>query len=931
MKKILILHCLLSFSVVLFAQKPNYEWAGALAGSDFDQGNSVIVDRSGNVYSTGMFSGKADFDPSLKSVNSLTSNGGTDIYISKLDPNGKFLWAVNMGSSLDDGGNSINLDASGNVYVTGFFSDSIDFDPGKGTVMLGSSGGYDIFVTKFDASGNFIWVSQMGGPGDDAGNGIDVDANGSVFTTGYFNDSCDFNPSPKARALITSLGASDIFISILDNRGNYYWAGQMGSSGDDVGNGIACDTIGHVFATGYFTGTADFNPDPKSSATLNSIGDLDIFVLKLNIKGDYQWAKNTGAGQTDEGKGIAVDGMGNNYSTGYFYGTADFDPGTGKGQVYNLTSKGNTDVYVWRLDASGNFVWARNMGGKYDDGGTSIALDGDKNVYTTGVYGDVGFFDPSSTSNTLTSNGAWDMFISRLTSAGNYDYALSVGNTDDEGGLGIAVDKLKSVYTTGAFVSSVVDFNPGSGKDTLISSGDYDAFVLKLSICKYSFTDVKATACNNYSYNGITYYKSGTYSSTLKNAIGCDSIITLNLTINTTSFGNLAATACSSYTVNGQTYTAEGTYQQTLVNKVGCDSFLNVDLKFLTSNGTLKYKTCNSASINGKTYTNSGTYSQVLKNKAGCDSNLTINLTIVKSSSSNLFVTACNSYKLFAITYTKSGVYNQTEKNNAGCDSLITLNLTINNPTTQTLNINECISYKLNSQTYTKSGTYTQVIPNIKGCDSTITLNLSINHSESTLNEKGCQSYSLNGKTYTDNGTYTQVIPNKKGCDSTITLNLTLTKIITTVTKTGLNLSADATGVSYQWVDCNKNDAPILGEIYQTYSPSATGDYAVKLTKDNCTDKSVCYNVKIGGVNRPLNNQVTIYPNPSQNQVTLSFMEPVKHAAIKLYNSNGQLVFEETEVFGKHYQLNMLQLSKGIYVVEISQESKVLRTKIVKN
>lgn len=930
MKKLFLIQISLLFCLSTYAQNVNYEWARSMGGSNYDQSNSVAVDKSGNVYTTGFFTGKSDFNPDTKDTFYLTSNGGTDIYISKLDANGKFVWAVNIGESSDDAGNSINLDASGYVCVTGFFQGKPDFDPGTSTTALTSAGGKDIFVCKFDVSGNFVWAAQMGGKDDDAGNGIDLDASGNIYTTGYFNSKADFNPSPKDSLMLSSAGKMDIFVSRLDGKGNYTWAGQMGGASDDVGNGIALDSIGYIFTTGYFMSQADFDPDPKATANLTSGGDADIFVSKLNIKGVYAWAFPAGESGTDAGTAIAVDALGNNYTTGYFYGGPDFDPGTGKGQVFKMTSNGDYDIFVWKLDASGSFSWAKNMGGSYYDMGLSIALDINKNVYTTGVYSDVADFDPGSNTSSLTAVGKYDAFISKLDVSGNYDIAYTIGDVYTDIGTGIAVDRLKSVYTTGSYMSTV-DFDPGSGTVKLTSAGDEDAFIQKLSTCKASFTDITVSACNNYNYRGNIYYKSGDYMTTLKNSTGCDSVVTLKLKINTSTVASLNVGACNSYTVNGQTYTAEGTYNQTLTNKAGCDSFLVIELKFLTSSSTLNAKACNTYKLNGQTYTKTGKYTQVTMNKAGCDSTITLNLTVLKSTSSNIKATACESYKLVGTTYTKSGIYTQIEKNEAGCDSTITLDLTINYSTSEILNKDACSSYKLNAQTYTQSGIYTQVIPNKKGCDSTITLNLSINNSASTITATGCQSYKLNNQTYTESGVYTQTIPNAKGCDSSITLNLTMNKVITTVTKTGGILSSDAVGVAYQWVDCNKSNDPILGEIYQTFTPTVTGDYAVKVTKNNCTDISSCYNMKVGRVNELSSNGIHIFPNPANGETNILLANSLNNVNIKLINITGQIITEQRNLNGNNFNINLSEQPKGVYFIEINQGGIISRVKLIRN
>ena len=931
MKNLITLFFFLAFGNLLQAQNLSYDWAKSIGSASTDQGNSIIIDKSGNVYTTGFFMDSADFNPDPKSVNNLYSNGSADIYISKLDSKGKFVWAINIGGSYDDAGNSINLDASGGVYITGYFQDKVDFDPGKSSYPLVSSGGTDIFICKFDASGNFVWATKMGGKQDDGGNGIDLDVSGNVYTTGYFMDSVDFDANPKATALLVSYGSYDIFVSRLDNNGNYGWAGQMGGKSDDVGYSIALDSIGNIFTAGSFMDQANFDPTPKSSAMLTSGGSADIFVSKLTLKGSYVWARMAGASGYEEARGIVVDSYGNNYTTGYYYNTVDFDPGTGKGQVYNLTSVGNADIFIWKLDASGSFSWAKGIGGYDDDAGLAIALDPSNYVYTTGIFGDVVDFDPGSGTKNLTSAGYWDIFISKLNSSGAYDWAVNIGDYDDDAGLAIALEKSNSVYTTGAFVSSKVDFDPGTGTDFLSNMGDKDVFILKLSKCKVSYTDVKVSACNSYSYNGNTYSSSGTYSRTLKNSVGCDSIVNLKLTINTSTLASMNATACKSFTINGQTYTAEGSYTQTLVNKAGCDSFLVIELKFLNTSGSVNVKSCNKYTINGQTYTSSGKYIQTLKNKAGCDSTLTINLTILKSTSSTITITACNSYKLFATTYTTSGTYTQIEKNNAGCDSNITLKLTINKSSAETINKNACSSYTLNTQTYSKSGTYFQTLKNKKGCDSLITLILSINNTASTVTTTGCQNYTLNGQTYTNSCVYTQTIPNSKGCDSNITLNLTVNKVITSVTNIGGILTSDETGAAYQWLDCKKSNSPVLGEIYQSFTPTGTGDYSVIVTKNNCSDTSNCYTVKVGKIENLTKNQIQVFPNPTNAEINIHLDNSLKNGILKLTSVTGQIIEEKRFLNGNDFILNLNEFSKGVYFIEIIQCNTISRVKVIKN
>ena len=138
-----------------------FQSAKQMGGTGSDYGNSIVLDGSGNVYTTGFFEAAVDFDPGVGVAN-LTSTGAWDVFINKLDASGNFLWAKKLGGVGNDVAYSIALDGSGNIYTTGFFEGTADFDPGIGVVNLTSAGGWGIFISKLDASGNFLWAKQLG-------------------------------------------------------------------------------------------------------------------------------------------------------------------------------------------------------------------------------------------------------------------------------------------------------------------------------------------------------------------------------------------------------------------------------------------------------------------------------------------------------------------------------------------------------------------------------------------------------------------------------------------------------------------------------------------------------------------------------------------------------------------------------------------------
>jgi hypothetical protein len=458
-----------------------YAWSSAQAtvsvfgGASSDQGNSIAVDSSGNLYTTGYFEGTVDFDPGAGTSN-LTSAGGSDVFVSKLDSSGNFVWAKSFGGTSSDIGNSIAVDSSGNVYTTGFFEGTVDFDPGAGTSNLTSAGDSDVFVSKLNSSGNFVWAKGLGGTSSDFGFSIAVDSSGNVYTTGSFAGTADFDPGAGTTTL-TSAGNVDVFVSKLNSSGNFVWAKGLGGASFDSGNSIAVDSSGNLYTTGYFEGTVDFDSGAGTN-NLTSAGGADVFVSKLDSSGNFVWAKSFGGTSSDIGQSIAVDSSGNVYTTGYFQGTADFDPGTG---TTTLTSAGNVDVFVSKLNSSGNFVWAKGFGGDAFDYGNSIAVDSSGNLYTTGYFQGTVDFDPGTETSTLTSAGSVDVFVSKLNSSGNFVWAKSFGGTSLDLGTSIAVDSTGgNIYTTGTF-GGTVDFDPGAGTSNLTSAGSYDVFVLKLT------------------------------------------------------------------------------------------------------------------------------------------------------------------------------------------------------------------------------------------------------------------------------------------------------------------------------------------------------------------------------------------------------------------------------------------------------------------
>ena len=445
MKKTLLFVLLLLCTTFIFAQIDVWQWAKQAGGTDYDFGQDIAIDSSGNSYITGYFPGNASFG-----TTELTSSGGIDIFVAKLDSDGNWLWAQKAGGTSDDGGYSIAIDSSGNSYVTGYFHSTASF----GNITLTSSGSYDIFVAKLDSNGNWLWAKKAGGTSDDYGYSITIDFSGNSYVTGYFYSTASFGTTT-----LTSSGDCDIFVAKMDSSGNWLGANQAGGTGEDYGFSIAIDSSGNSYVTGYFQGIAYFG-----TTTLTSSGGDDIFVATLNNGGNWQWAQKAGGTSPDYGYGIAIDSSGNSYVTGYFWGTASFGTTT-------LTSSGDIDIFIAKLDSSGNWLGAKQAGGTSNDYGYGIAIDSLGNSYVTGYFEGTASFGTT----TLTSNGGNDIFVAKLDSSGNWLWAHKAGGTSNDLGYGIDTDSSGNSYVTGYFKETA-----SFGTTTLDSSGWFDIFVAKL-------------------------------------------------------------------------------------------------------------------------------------------------------------------------------------------------------------------------------------------------------------------------------------------------------------------------------------------------------------------------------------------------------------------------------------------------------------------
>lgn len=366
-----------------------------------------------------------------------------------------WLWAIGAGGVGAEQGNGITTDVNGNVVVTGiYYSSSITF----GTTTLTLNGTQDIFIVKFDNSGNVIWAKREGGTASTYSNSIATDVNGNIFVTGMFGGtSITFGTTTLTNS---PGGFYDMFLAKYDSAGNVLWAKKAGGADWDEAKGVSTDASGNVFVTGQYKSSSIV----FGTTTLTNSGLVDVFTAKYDGSGNVLWAKKGVGNYNDYSFSISNDVSGNAFITGSFAGSVVFGSDT-------LTATGSPSIFTAKYDPSGNVLWAKSpTGGGY---GQSIAADGGGNAVVTGWFGGPITFG----STTLTNAGGADIFVAKYDGNGNELWAKGGVGTFDDGGLGITTDASGNIIATGGFQSASITF--GSTTLTNSGSGNNDILVVK--------------------------------------------------------------------------------------------------------------------------------------------------------------------------------------------------------------------------------------------------------------------------------------------------------------------------------------------------------------------------------------------------------------------------------------------------------------------
>ncbi|WP_165822082.1 beta strand repeat-containing protein [Hymenobacter edaphi] len=507
----------------------NWQWVQGVGGARQDSPTSVAVDASGNVYVSGYFS-----SPTLAfGATTLTNPGANswETFVAKLDAGGNWLWAQRFGGTNSDAVRTMSLDASGNLYLAGYFSSStVSYGA---TDVLTNAGSQDVFVLKINTAGTLVWARRGGGTATDNVRALAVDANGNVYLAGDFQTT-----TVLGSTTLTSAGSYDVFVAKLTAAGAWSWAVRGGSSQDDFAAALAVDGSGNVYITGSFQGpSAGFGSSTLANPSTSGYA-AEAYVAKLSTAGAWTWAVRAGGTATETPIALVLDGSANVYVTGKFQSATATFGSTTLANAYTETAYSGSygDVYIAKLSTAGAWSWAVRGGSKYDDYATALSLTSSGNVIALGQISAGGSFGSTTLTNgsiyvtALSSTGAWqwakseqrgtgnkvvrqaavdasgnryvvgyftgtitlgsttlsnpdptdwtyDAFVAKMDAAGNWLWAQRIGGTGSELPTNVVLDANGNVYVAGIFTSSSMVV----GTTTLTSSGNSQSlFVAKL-------------------------------------------------------------------------------------------------------------------------------------------------------------------------------------------------------------------------------------------------------------------------------------------------------------------------------------------------------------------------------------------------------------------------------------------------------------------
>lgn len=462
MKVKLLILITLCITTLIHAQSPKVDWTKAIGGIGNERANSVETDNEGNIILVGRFqSPTIILDKITLTKNSEDNDDVSDIFIIKLDKNGKAVWAVTAGEKGDDHATSCAADKKGNIYVVGWFESKI-LKFGRITLANKTEKGSDMYVAKFSPKGECIWAKNAGGEGASGDySTVTLDPDNNVVVSGIAGAVMDFGNGIK---FISEKGG--MFVAKYTNDGQLLWAKSPLGKGE--AQGVGTDTDGNVFIGGYFTSAISFDGITLNS---NSEKSSDAFVAKYSPSGKAIWARKFG-GDAGEIASCEADTFGNVYLAGMFFSKTISTENT------TLTNNGLINTFIAKYDQDGKLLWMKSAGGNNGDapatGAREFYLDENGNAFCTGSNWSEFKFAGSSIKPVA---GSEDIFLLKYDKDGNEVWGIDYGGTGRNAGRGITTNKNGNIFLTGSFDEKALKID----NHTLTNTGDSDIFIVKFT------------------------------------------------------------------------------------------------------------------------------------------------------------------------------------------------------------------------------------------------------------------------------------------------------------------------------------------------------------------------------------------------------------------------------------------------------------------
>jgi hypothetical protein len=522
---------------------PNLAW-GTYFGSDGEErGFGITSDANNNVYVIGTAAG--NFLATSGAHQTIVS-GTYDAIVSKFNSNGVQQWGTYYGGTSQETGRGIQVDANGNIYVTGNSSsnDGISTTGAHQTIRGGSN---DAYLAKFTNAGVLVWGTYYGGSSIDNSFSVSL-VNGFLYIAGETLSTTNISTTGAYQTAFGGGSVSDGFIAKFDTNGVRQWGTYFGGAGNDNIWSVSANNSGVVF-TGYTETTTGFGIGSPHQSSYG--GSRDAFVAKLTAAGAIVWSTYYGGTSPDEGRGITMDASGNVYVVGNSQSSSLI---ASEGS-YQETKGLGMDAFIVKFNSDGEQIWGTYFGAEGSESGNAIVLDASANVYIAG-YSSSASAMASSNSHQTTHAGNTDAIVAKFSTNGLRQWGTYYGGTGTENGNGIALDANNNVLFIGETPSTSGIATSGAHQTTN-AGGFRDAVIAKFSTCSANTATANITSCFSYTSpsGNYTWTSGGAYLDTIPNTAGCDSVITINLTINTVN---------NNITVNNGTFTANqagATYQ----------------------------------------------------------------------------------------------------------------------------------------------------------------------------------------------------------------------------------------------------------------------------------------------------------------------------------------------------------------------------------